>query len=185
MQKLLPKKELNDFIKSLLKKYEIIAPISQNNNRLTKFKSIEDSKELANLYLDNHTEFYPLLDNDLSSFALDLNTTNVEFIKTINPAIFDNLNGTIKQSITVKLNESLIVVYNNPQEGYLVYFSHFAGAKLLDFYVNDGSSIIKLKEGIDYTLDSDKVILKKFSFPTRRTNAISTLVEEKFMVFEL
>jgi len=109
--------------------------------------------------IDNHTEFYPLLDNDLSSFALDLNTTNVEFIKTINPAIYDNLNGTIKQSITVKLNESLIVVYNNPQEGYLVYFSHFAGARLLDFYVDDGSSIIKLKEGIDYTLDSDNFIV--------------------------
>ena len=109
--------------------------------------------------IENHSENYPLLDNDLISGALDFDIENVEFIETISPAIVDNLNGTNRALISVKLNESLKITYNNPQEGYLIYFSHFSGAVLLDFYVNNGSSIIKLDKGIDYTIDTSGYIV--------------------------
>jgi len=110
--------------------------------------------------IDNNSEVYPLLDEDVEiSGALKIDTESVEFIETITPAIVDNLNGTNRDIITVKLNESLKITYNNPQEGYLIYFSHFSGAKLLDFYVDNGSSIIKLDEGIDYTIDSFRFIV--------------------------
>jgi len=110
--------------------------------------------------IDNNSEVYPLLDEDIIiSGALKIDTESVEFIETITPAIVDNLNGTNRDIITVKLNESLKITYNNPQEGYLIYHSHFSGAKLLDFYVNNDSSIIKLDEGIDYTIDSLEYIV--------------------------
>ncbi|MHA1986892.1 MAG: hypothetical protein ACW98D_09660 [Promethearchaeota archaeon] len=104
--------------------------------------------------VENNTLNYPLLENDLISGALDTEIENVDFIETIKPAIVDNLNGTYNDLITVKLNESLKTTYNNPQEGYLIYFSHFSGARLLDFYVDNGSSVIKLEEDIDYTIDT-------------------------------
>ncbi|KKK43056.1 hypothetical protein LCGC14_0733490 [marine sediment metagenome] len=102
----------------------------------------------------NHSINYPLLDNDLFSGALNMSVTRIEFIETLNPAIHDNLNRTNNDNtITVKLNESISVLYKNPQEGYLIYFSHFSGAKLLKFYVDNGTSIINLTKGIDYTID--------------------------------
>lgn len=42
MQKLLPKKELNNFIKELMKKYEIIAPVNKNIAKFDKIKSPEE-----------------------------------------------------------------------------------------------------------------------------------------------
>jgi len=104
--------------------------------------------------IENNSLAYPLLDNDIGSGALDFDIESVKFIETITPAIVDNLNGTNNDLITVKLNESLKITYNNPQEGYLIYFSHFSGAVLLDFYINNGSSILKLDKGIDFTIDT-------------------------------
>jgi len=104
--------------------------------------------------IENNTANHPLIEDDLVSGALDFDIESVEFIETITPAIVDNLNGTYKDLIAVKLNESLKITYDNPQEGYLIYFSHFSGAVLLDFYVNNGSTIIKLDKGIDYTIDT-------------------------------
>ncbi len=43
MQKLLPKKELHNFIENLMKKYQVIAPIKEDN---TKFKVIQDPKQI-------------------------------------------------------------------------------------------------------------------------------------------
>ncbi|MHA1932497.1 MAG: carboxypeptidase-like regulatory domain-containing protein [Promethearchaeota archaeon] len=103
--------------------------------------------------IENHSGVYPLLESDLFSFALDANVSSVEFMETTHPAIYDNLNDTQKLSITFKLNEIIIVSYNNPQEGYLIYYSHF-GPILREFYVDDGSSVVKLNEGTDYIIDS-------------------------------
>ena len=102
----------------------------------------------------NHSVNYPLLDNDLSSLALKWGVERVEFIETITAANRDNLNGTNRQSINVKLNETLKIEYDNPSQGYLIYFPHFSGATLLEFYVNDSNSITKLTEDVDYIIDS-------------------------------
>jgi hypothetical protein len=102
----------------------------------------------------NNTPVYPLLDVDLASFALEFTMISVEFIEALNTAIWDNLNGTKKNKIAVKLNETIQINYTNPNEGYLVYFSHFEGAELLEFYVDNGNSIIKLTEDDDFIIDS-------------------------------
>lgn len=107
----------------------------------------------------NHTENYPLLENDLSSYALKLNVTRVEFIETIREANRDNLNGTNRRDIRVKLNETIKVNYNNPTQGFLIYYPHFSGATLLEFYVNDSNSITKLTEDVDYTMDSTEFLV--------------------------
>jgi sulfhydrogenase subunit beta (sulfur reductase) len=52
MQKILPKKELNSFLNSLMKKYELIAPIKVDLV-LTKFQIIKDPKEI---YLEKITK---------------------------------------------------------------------------------------------------------------------------------
>lgn len=52
MQKILKKGELKEFIDSLIKKYEVLAPIKKSNNS-TKFEIIKNSKEI---YLDKITD---------------------------------------------------------------------------------------------------------------------------------
>jgi len=52
MQKILPKKELNNFLSSLMKKYEIIAPV-RKDKVLTKFEIINNPKEI---YLEKITK---------------------------------------------------------------------------------------------------------------------------------
>jgi sulfhydrogenase subunit beta (sulfur reductase) len=52
MQKILPKKDLKNFIESLMKKYEIIAPVKDG---ITKFKIIKTKSDLNNLYLKEIT----------------------------------------------------------------------------------------------------------------------------------
>ncbi len=128
---------------------------------------------LGNVTIDNlHFDFYqlgivndsedhPLLDEDFNSFSLFyfLPESGVEFIETISQATSDNLNGTNRNSIGLKLNETLGVYYNNTQAGYLLYRTAFDNAILLDFYVDDGTSIIKLTKGSDYYLNSKGYIV--------------------------
>ena len=45
MQKILPKKELDSFIESLIKKYVVIAPIKKDPV-LTKFEKISETKQI-------------------------------------------------------------------------------------------------------------------------------------------
>ncbi|MFW9896704.1 MAG: hypothetical protein ACFFD7_12935 [Candidatus Thorarchaeota archaeon] len=111
--------------------------------------------------LVNDTEEHPLVDIDIFSFSLlyYLPESKVEYINTISQATNDNLNGTKKNSIVLKLNETLSVYYNNSLAGYLVYHTVFANAKLLEFYVDDGTSIIKLTLGSDYSINSKGYII--------------------------
>ena len=73
----------------------------------------------------NHNVIYPLVGEDINSGAYIISRTDFNFVETIDPAIQDNLDDNIIDSniITVKLNETLEVEYNNPQAGYLIYLS--------------------------------------------------------------
>ena len=53
MQKILPKAQLNNFIENLMQKYEIIAPVKQDN---TKFAVIKNPRQI---YLDKITLIPP------------------------------------------------------------------------------------------------------------------------------
>lgn len=101
----------------------------------------------------NHSTNHPLIDEDITSNALKIGIENIDYLGTTQSAINDNLNNTNQVQIFVKLNETLKVEYNNTIAGYLVYLSRFSLAKLLDFYVEYDSMIVRLTEGIDYTID--------------------------------
>ncbi len=110
-------------------------------------------------FIYNNT--YPQIWEDYNSGAYSISRTDFIFIETISPAIQDNLNEDIVDSniITVKLNETLAVDYNNPQTGYLIYLSRLRQSRLQEFYVNNGTDTIKLNEETDYTFDSNKFIV--------------------------
>ncbi|MFX1455090.1 MAG: hypothetical protein ACFFDB_06910 [Promethearchaeota archaeon] len=101
----------------------------------------------------NHSTNHPLIDEDITSNALKIGIEKIDYLGTTQSAISDNLNHTKQVQIYVKLNETLKVEYNNTMAGYLIYLSRFSLAKLLDFYVEYDSMIVRLTEGIDYTID--------------------------------
>ncbi|MFW9819098.1 MAG: carboxypeptidase-like regulatory domain-containing protein [Candidatus Thorarchaeota archaeon] len=109
----------------------------------------------------NNNVNYPLIGDDIKSGALSISQTDLVFIETMEPAIQDNLNEDIsdRNIITVKLNESLSVVYNNPLAGSLIYLSRLRSIRLHEFYVDNGTDIIELDEETDYTFDSNKFIV--------------------------
>lgn len=69
MQKLLPKKDLNNFINNLTKKYEVIAPVKKDKV-MTKFEKIKDPKDI---YLDKITRV------PAKKFFIPENETLLEF----------------------------------------------------------------------------------------------------------
>ncbi|MFX1435693.1 MAG: carboxypeptidase-like regulatory domain-containing protein [Promethearchaeota archaeon] len=119
---------------------------------------VDLSRLKLGFFLENDS--YPLLKEDYDSGAYSISRTDFKFIETIEPAIQDNLDENIidRNIITVKLNESLLVDYNNPQAGYLIYFPRLEPSRLYEFYVDNGTNIIKLDE-TDFTYDSDNFIV--------------------------
>ncbi|MFX0023151.1 MAG: carboxypeptidase-like regulatory domain-containing protein [Candidatus Hermodarchaeota archaeon] len=109
----------------------------------------------------NYNVDYPLIGDDINSGALTISQEDLIFIETMEPAIQDNLNEDItdRNIITVKLNESLSVDYNNPLDGSLIYLSRLRPSRLNEFYVDNGTDTIKLLEETDYTFDSNKFMV--------------------------
>ncbi len=56
MQKLLPKKELNNFLISLIRKYELIAPVKNSFGKPSRFKIIKNKEEIQEIDLNGLTE---------------------------------------------------------------------------------------------------------------------------------
>ncbi len=114
----------------------------------------------------NNNVNYPVIGDDINSGALSISQTDLVLIETMEPAIQDNLNEDIvdRNIITVKLNESLSVDYNNPLAGSLIYLSRLRPSRLQEFYVDNGTDIIELDEETDFTFDSDKFIV--FNYET-------------------
>ena len=99
---------------------------------------------------------HPLIIEDLISGSLFVNLTSREFIETTSPAIIDNLDDEIVDDVTaaIKFNETIHVEYNQSGARYLIYHSRFTQSKLLELYVNNGTVISELTEGVDYTFDN-------------------------------
>ncbi|TET59811.1 MAG: hypothetical protein E3J52_05135, partial [Promethearchaeota archaeon] len=121
-----------------------------------------------------YNETYPLIWEDWISKDLNITKPNMQFVETIDPAIVDNLNENItdSNSITVKLNESLFVEYNDLTEGYLIYLPRLVPCDLLQFSVNNGTNIFELIEETDYTVDKDNFIV--FSYESYFNISVTT-----------
>jgi len=138
--------------------------------------------------LVNQDIYHPLVTEDLESLSLSLNTTNIEFIVTTSPALIDNLNSETGDKIiaTTKLNETVQVSYTKSEARYLIYQSRFTDTKLLEFYVNNGTIITKLTEGVDYTIDDQNFLVFYYEnyFQEGRTfNFTMYLILEHLLAF--
>jgi hypothetical protein len=105
--------------------------------------------------LVNENVYHPVVTEDLISGSLSIDTTNMSFIETTSPALTNFLDGQNSNNnyATYTFNETVKVRYNNTQARYLIYHSRFTATNLLEFYVNNGTEITELTEGVDYTFD--------------------------------
>ncbi len=98
---------------------------------------------------------YPLLWYDYDSGALNITSKEMKFIETNESARIDNLNSDLidRNEITVELNETLKVWYDNPNEGYLIYRPRLYPSYLTNFYVLNDTDILELTRDTDYYID--------------------------------
>ncbi len=136
----------------------------------------------------NENIYHPLVTEDHIKGAISIDVTHMEFIETTSPALIDNLNSETGDSVlaTYKLNETIQVNYNKSEARYLIYHSRFTDTKLLEFYVNNGTIITELTEGVDYTLDDQNFLVFYYEdyFQEGRTfNFTMYLIWEHLLVF--
>ncbi|MHA2048807.1 MAG: prealbumin-like fold domain-containing protein [Promethearchaeota archaeon] len=104
----------------------------------------------------NYNIYYPLIINEYETNALNMTLEGINFIETTSLAIKDNLDEQIvkKERVSVKINETLKVRYDHPQEGYLIYHSGYPQTKLLEFHVDNGTVLSNLTVGEDFFQDN-------------------------------
>ncbi|MFX1487626.1 MAG: hypothetical protein ACFFBI_00640 [Promethearchaeota archaeon] len=107
---------------------------------------------------------YPLLEEDYwydPQPNLNISKKSLTFKEVKNVAIKDNLDNTIKNTnkFRVILNESLKVWFNNSIHGYLIYHSRYTPTVLKEFWIDNGTTITKLKENRDYEIDHDDFLV--------------------------
>ncbi|MFX1315329.1 MAG: hypothetical protein ACFE9T_05660 [Promethearchaeota archaeon] len=148
--------KINDFSK---KDYNPIIEEQKHGLGNISIYNMDLSKIEIGFYIYNKT--YPLLWEDYNSEALNITFKEIKFVETIEPAKIDNLNDEYldRQEITVKLNESLAVWYNDAKEGYLIYGPRLSPCNLIDLYIFDGNDIVKLTLDTDYYIDSDNFLV--------------------------
>jgi len=136
----------------------------------------------------NENIYHPLVTEDHIKGAISMNVKHMEFIETTSPALIDNLNSETGDKViaTYKLNETIQVNYSKSEARYLIYHSRFTDTKLLEFYVNNGTIITELTEGVDYTIDDRNFLVFYYEdyFQKGRTfNFTMYLIWEHLLVF--
>ncbi|TFG24986.1 MAG: hypothetical protein EU529_02495 [Promethearchaeota archaeon] len=104
-------------------------------------------------YSTNDVE-YSNYKQDLTSKALNMSFKHIKFIKTSKIAQVDNRNESIEdfRKITVKLNETLSIQFNNTNTDYLIYASKLTPCVIDQLLVeNNTESIKKVNDG-NYSL---------------------------------
>lgn len=111
-----------------------------------------------------NSDEYPQLNDDYENGALNMTLEDIKFMETNAPAISDNLNEnvTFRNTINVKINESLKVRYNttNPvSEGFLIYGPRLYDIKLTEMYiVKEGDSVVKRVDEVNYSIDNSDLL---------------------------
>ncbi|KKL66683.1 hypothetical protein LCGC14_2142520, partial [marine sediment metagenome] len=140
-----------------------------NTNKFTKENytaiSTKEDYGLGNVTIDdirfldfvegifNWSVDYPLIAEDLESEALTVEIEKMEYINTTKSATKETPLSPKIETIYVTINETVNITYDNSKAGFLIYRSRFTTAKLIEFYVNNGTSVRKLTAETDYTID--------------------------------
>jgi len=160
----LPK--LNDFSKD---DYEAILSEEKHGLGNITINDIDFSELEEGFFIYNDT--YPLIWFDYNSTNLKEPQVNMKFVNTTEPAKVDNLNENIIDNnvITVRLNESVFVEYNNLTEANFIYHTRLTPCVLSQLFVNNGTDILKLDAKTNYSVDSDSFIVFDYKsiFPER------------------
>jgi len=153
------------------------SPISQAISIENYTPIIEDKRQglgtvnITNVIYDkmglfNYTSKYPNLDEDIDSGALLMSYNDTKYIDTIKIAQSDNLNDSVIPSniITVVLNETININYDNPSAGFLIYKPSLALSKLKQFLVQNESSsqVVELNED-EYSIDEFDFVVFNYS----------------------
>lgn len=138
--------------------------------------------------LVNENVYHPLVTDDQVYGNLLIDTIDMDFLNTTNPASVNFLgsNPIKKDYVTYTFNETLKVWYNNTQARYLIYHSRFTNTKLLNFYVDNGTVITELIEDVDFTFDDRDYIIfyyEEYFQEGRIFNFTMHLIWEHFMGF--
>ncbi|MCK4380668.1 MAG: carboxypeptidase regulatory-like domain-containing protein [Candidatus Lokiarchaeota archaeon] len=147
----------HDFSSILSKEKQALGNITINN---IDFNELENELERDwGFFTYNST--YAEIWQDYNSTNLNRTHLNTKFIGTIETAIVDNLNENITDNniITVKLNESIFVEYNDLTEGYFIYHTSLAPCDLSQLFVEYGTTIFELDAETDYFIDNDNFIV--------------------------
>ncbi|NVM37608.1 MAG: hypothetical protein HWN81_18575 [Candidatus Lokiarchaeota archaeon] len=133
----------------------------------------EEKQALGNITVNNidlsdlepgffiYNDSYPLIYNDITSKNLNASRLDLKFINTTEPAIVDNLDEKIidNTAITVALNESIFVEYNDLTEGYFIYHARLTPSELSQLFINNGTNTFELDSETNYTIDRDSFVV--------------------------
>ncbi|MEE9376506.1 MAG: carboxypeptidase-like regulatory domain-containing protein [Candidatus Lokiarchaeia archaeon] len=141
----------HDFSSILSKEKQALGTITINNI---------DFNELERGFF-TYNSTYAEIWQDYNSTNLNASRLSMKFIGTIEQAIVDNLNEDIIDNniITVKLNESVFVEYNNLTQGDFIYHTRLTPCELSQLFVENGTIIDELDAETDYYIDNDNFIV--------------------------
>ncbi len=104
---------------------------------------------------------HPQIWFEINSTNLNASLLNMKFVNTTEPAMVDNLNENITDNkiITVKLNESIFVEYNNLTDGIFIYHPRLTPCELSQLFVDNGTENIELDPETDYSINNDDFLV--------------------------
>ncbi|MBD3255997.1 MAG: hypothetical protein GF383_12955 [Candidatus Lokiarchaeota archaeon] len=103
----------------------------------------------------NNTAKYTNLDDDLETGALVVDYKETEFIETTRIAQKNDLNENVTENmdITILINESLSVQYNDSAEGYLVYLTRLSPCNYEQVFIENSTIPITELNDNEYSID--------------------------------
>jgi len=114
-------------------------------------------------YLFNDS--YPLLLDDYEKEHINMTIKSIRYIETLENAKVNILKGNSinNRKITVKINETLEVEYNNSKEGYLIYHSRYNPCRLVDVQVRNRSQTTTLINETHYIVDESNFLVFNYN----------------------
>jgi len=129
----------------------------------------------------NYSLKYPSYDQDFYSDALNVSSTQIEFIRTIREAVVDNIDEDIEDfnKTTILLNETIEVKYNKSKsldglDGYVIYGPRLNPCLLKQLFIKNGTnpSLKEVNAG-NYSIDENNFLLFNYDSYFKGVEAVN------------